>query len=119
MERADPEAARIASEQLRNPRAHLPRSLVREGDGEDPLRGNLMLRDDVSDPRREHARLARARAGKHEQWPCGVLDGLALSGVKRERRHACLLVDTLKDARRIRFTMREETLRQTPNPGPA
>ena len=58
MKRADPQPARISAEELGDARAHLAGGLVGEGDREDPLRGDAVLRDQMRDPGRQHARLA-------------------------------------------------------------
>ena len=81
MERADPQATRIAAQELGDTRAHLAGSLVREGDREDALRRDAVLRDEVGDPRRQDSGLARPRPGEHEERSLRVLDGLALRGI--------------------------------------
>ena len=74
--------------------AHLPGGLVGEGDGEDLERTGLAGGDQVGDPGREHAGLAGAGAGEHENGPFGRLHGGALlrvqagqvGGLRRNRR---------------------------------
>ena len=61
---------------------HLARGLVGEGDGEDLARPRAPGGEDVGDARREHARLARARAGEDEEGALGGLDRLALLRVQ-------------------------------------
>ncbi len=61
---------------------HLARGLVGEGHGED-LRGpGAAGGQDVRDARDEHAGLAGARAGQHQQRAFGGLDRVALLGVE-------------------------------------
>ena len=62
--------------------AHLPGGLVGEGDGEDLRRIGLAGGDQVRDPGREHAGLAGAGAGEHENRPFGGLHGGALLRVQ-------------------------------------
>ena len=62
--------------------AHLPRGLVGEGDGEDVRTDGLAGGDQVSDPGRQHAGLAGAGAGEHENRPFGRLHGGALLRVQ-------------------------------------
>ena len=64
------------------PLAHLPRRLVRERDREDLVRLHALRREQVRDAVGEHARLAGARAGDHEQRPFGREDGLPLGGIQ-------------------------------------
>ena len=54
----------------RQPLAHFVRRLVRESDRQDVLRRHA-LRDEKRHARRDHARLARARAREDEQRPLG------------------------------------------------
>ena len=61
---------------------HLPRGLVREGDREDLVRLHADRREQVRDAVGEHAGLARARAGDHEQRPLGRQHGLPLGGIQ-------------------------------------
>ena len=67
VEGEDPDRARDAAEHPLEPLAHLPRRLVRERDREDLVRLHALRGEQVRDAVREHARLARARAGDHEQ----------------------------------------------------
>src|SRR5437867_1475846 len=90
---AGPRPAGVGAEQRGHTRAHLPRRLVRERDGEDPRRRDAALADEMRDPGREDARLARSRAGEHEERAAGMADGGILGGVKGEG-HEC--VPTLK-----------------------
>ena len=57
---------------------HLARGLVGEGHGEDLGGVGAAGRDQVADAGGQHARLARAGAGQHENGPVRRLDGLAL-----------------------------------------
>ena len=74
--------AGVAAEEARDALAHLAGGLVGERDREDPARVDAVLLDEARDARREHARLAGARAGEHEQRPVDVQHGLALRRVQ-------------------------------------
>ena len=83
MEGAEPRHAldRLADQQA-DALLHLARRLVGEGDGED-LRGEGEAeRQDVGDAGGQHARLAGAGAGQHQDGALGGLDGEALLGVQ-------------------------------------
>ncbi len=82
VEGADRDVARDRTQELLDALLHLARGLVREGHGQDLVRRNPAHPDQIGDPRRQHARLAGARAGEHQQGPLGRLDGLALGGVQ-------------------------------------
>ncbi len=83
VERAHPERARD-----RRPAkpleagAHLAGRLVREGDGEDAPRRDVLARDEVRDPIGDDARLAAARAREDEERPFGVNDSAGLGLVE-------------------------------------
>jgi len=66
VEGADPERRPRQAEQLLDARAHLAGGLVGEGDREDAVRRGALGLDHPGDAVREHARLARARAGEHQ-----------------------------------------------------
>ena len=83
VERADPHAAHAVAQQGLEAVAHLGGGLVGEGDGEDAVGAHAEILDDVGDAVREHARLARTRAGEHEQRPLGGEHRLALLRVER------------------------------------
>jgi len=93
VEGPDPQAARVGAEQRGHPRAHLPGRLVGERDGENARRRDAPLADEVRDPGRQHARLARARPGEHEERAAGMADGGILGGIQGKG-HEC--VPTLK-----------------------
>ena len=76
------QAPRISGRAASRGAAHLARGLVREGDGEDLVRLRAARADQVRDPVGEHARLAGAGAGDHEQRAFRGEDGLALGGVQ-------------------------------------
>ena len=82
VEGEDPDRARGSAEDPLEPLAHLGRSLVREGDGEDLVRLHAVRADQVGDAVGEHARLPRPGAGDHEQRPVDVERGLALGGIE-------------------------------------
>src|SRR2546425_3689653 len=63
-------------------RAHLARRLVRERDGENARWRHAPLADEVRDPGREDARLARAGAGEDEERAAGMADGGVLGRVE-------------------------------------
>ncbi len=62
VEGAHPHAARVDGQHRREPREHLARRLVGEGDREDARRAHFTRLDQVGDTRGEHACLAAARA---------------------------------------------------------
>src|SRR3990172_6322127 len=62
-----------------NPRAHLHRSLIGKGKRQDILRLDIFHRDQMDDPLRQDARLARARACYNHAWALSVLDAGPLS----------------------------------------
>ena len=82
VERADPHAARAAGQHLAQALAHLGRGLVGERDGQHLPRAHALVRDHVGDAVREHARLAGARAGKHQKRAARALRRPALRGVE-------------------------------------
>src|SRR5207248_30862 len=82
VEGEDPEASAALAEEPLQPLLHLPRRLVREGDGEDLVRLRADRVDQVGDPVGEDARLAGAGAGDDEERPFRGEDGLALRGVE-------------------------------------
>ena len=65
-----------------DPLAHLAGGLVREGDGEDPPRGDVPDADEVGDAVGDDPRLARSGAGEDEERPLGRRDGAGLLGVE-------------------------------------
>jgi hypothetical protein len=69
------------SQQVRDALAHLLGGLVRERHGADRLRRDAE-REQVRDPERDHARLARAGACEHEDRPAAVARCLALRRVQ-------------------------------------
>ena len=83
VERADPQAGRVAVEQPADPLLHLARGLVGEGHGEDPVGRHAVPVDQARDAGGEHARLPRARAREHEQRAVDVLHRLPLRRVER------------------------------------
>src|SRR5213080_4679849 len=85
VEGADPQPLRVRAEQRRHAGAHFAGGLVRERHGEDPLRSDALLLDQVGDPRGEDAGLAGAGAREHEQRAAGVADGGGLLRVEGER----------------------------------
>ncbi len=79
MERAEPgHALGHRTDEDRDALLHLPRGLVGEGHRQDLVGFCAPGGDDVGDAGRQHARLARARAGQHQHRPVEGLDGLPL-----------------------------------------
>ena len=82
VERHHPHRARRMPEQQLDALAHLLRGLVREGDREDLARPDAAGLDQPGEPVGQHARLARAGPGEHEQRAGLVCHGLALGLVE-------------------------------------
>ena len=61
---------------------HLVRCLVRERDRQDLERRHPVFADEVADPVREHAGLARSRTGDDQQRAAHVRHCLELRGVQ-------------------------------------
>ncbi len=78
MERAEPEPVGGAADHALEPLLHLERRLVGEGDGDDLRREGAPRAEDIGEPRRQHARLARAGAGQHQDRSLDRFDGRAL-----------------------------------------
>ena len=110
VEGEDPEAAAAAAEKAFEAFPHLPRRLVREGDGEDLVRLRADGVDQVRDAVGQHPRLAGAGAGDDEERAFGREHGLALRGVQvgevllgRGDGHVAMLAgDFARRARRVR-----------------
>ena len=104
-----PHRPRAVAHQHLHPLAHLLRGLVGEGDRQDLARPRAPAVDEVRDPVRQHAGLARAGAGEDQQRTLAVQDGLALGLVEplqkvvcvRSRRHPAR-IDTRYDDPRAR-----------------
>src|SRR6185437_5638152 len=86
------EPLRAAGNQRLQPRAHLARGLVGEGDGEDRPRRYALHLGEPADAAREHAGLAGAGAGEDEVVAGRGADGFALRVVER--------VDQVRDIHR-------------------
>ncbi len=82
VERADPHGPGARPDEGLDALAHLARGLVREGDRKDLARLHIAVVEQVGDPVRQHARLARTGARDDEQRRSGVDDGLALLRVE-------------------------------------
>ena len=82
VESAEPEAGAQLADQRVHPLAHFVRRPVGEGDRQNLAGPGAFLRQQQREPRRQHPRLAGARAGKHQQRPVQRLDRLALRGVQ-------------------------------------
>jgi len=84
VERQDPHAPGDArANQSLDAFGHLPRRLVREGDGVDLVRADPVFPDQVGDPMGERPGLAAPRAGDDQDRALGVQDRLALDVVER------------------------------------
>ena len=82
MESRDGQAASIgALDQLADSGLHLARGLVGKGDGDNMLRANAALFDQVGNLARDHTGFAATRASQHQQWTADVLDSFLLTGV--------------------------------------
>ncbi len=97
VEGGDPQGPGVGPEELLHPLAHLARGLVGEGHGEDVLGRDAADADQVGDAVRQHAGLAAARAGEHEQRTLGGLDRGALFGIQTLEK--CVVFQT--PARRV------------------
>jgi hypothetical protein len=82
VESHDPHAPMDAPEQQLDALAHLLRGLVRERDGQDLAGPRDVRLHEPGDSVGEHAGLAGAGAGEHQQRPVTVHDGLALGSVQ-------------------------------------
>ena len=82
VERPDPHPRGLGAEQAPDALAHLAGGFVRERHGENVSRIDAFDVDQPRDARREHARLARAGAGEHEQRAVDVQHGLALRRIE-------------------------------------
>ena len=78
----DPHRARGAADEQLDALAHLGRRLVGERDREDLARPGLVGPQQVGDPVREDAGLARAGAGQDQQRALAVGDGVALGRIQ-------------------------------------
>ena len=70
------------ADELFNALSHFGGSLVGEGDGEDGVRRDSALVDEVGDAVSDDARLARARSGEDQHRPVDGHDCLTLLGIK-------------------------------------
>ena len=82
VEGADPHVLRCRPHQVADPLAHLAGGLVREGDGQDPLRMHPFTGDQVGDAVGEHPGLAGTGTCHHQQWTRRVHDRIQLIGVQ-------------------------------------
>ena len=63
VDRGDPHACGQRPQHRFHPLFHLPRGLIGKRDGQDPVRVDMTLIDQIRDPHRDHACLAAARTG--------------------------------------------------------
>jgi len=82
VERHHPARARERTDELLDALAHLPRCFVRERDREDLGRLRADGGEQMRDAARQHARLAGACAGDHEQRPLGGQHRLQLGRIQ-------------------------------------
>ena len=82
MEGAEPEALGGLAKDGGDAVAHFPRGLVREGDGQHLIWKGAPCHQDMGKARGQHAGLARAGAGEHEQGTVNGLHRLPLFGVQ-------------------------------------
>ena len=82
MEGSNPPAVMHARHDRGDAFAHFARRLIGESDGEDVARPRSAGDDQMRDPRRQNARLARAGPGEDEQWAFQRLDRLALPRIE-------------------------------------
>ena len=101
VERPHPEPGRLAFEQPPNAVAHLPGSLVREGDGEDLLWRHTTLMYQVYYAGGQNPGLTGARPGEHQYRSLEVRDGLSLFGIEGSQ------IDVFQEAR-VRLGRRQE-----------
>ena len=84
VKRAEPRHAfNNAADQATHPLLHLARGLVGEGHRQDLPWIGAPKAQQMRNARGQHPRLARSRAGEHQQWPVQRLHCLALLGVER------------------------------------
>ena len=82
VEREHPHALRRAAGERLHARAHLAGGLVRKRQRQDLPRRGALFGQQVGDAVREHARLAAARTGEHQQRPLRGAHGLQLLRVE-------------------------------------
>ena len=82
VERGDPHPPGDAADQRRDAVLHLGRGLVGEGDRQDRERRRVAIADQVREPVGEHAGLARAGAGDHEDGAHRQRDRLPLRRIE-------------------------------------
>ncbi len=82
MERAEPEALGGLAEDGGDPFAHLAGRLVGEGDGQDLVGEGAFGQQDMGEAGGQHAGLAGAGAGEHQQRAIDGFDRLALFGIE-------------------------------------
>ena len=69
VERAEPQPLGRLAQNSGDPLTHLARRPVGEGDGQDLVRKGAFGQQDMREPGRQHAGLAGAGAGEHQQRP--------------------------------------------------
>ncbi len=109
MEGRDRQALALAAAQQRaDALFHFPRGLVGEGHGDDVTGLDAAFLDQVGDLAGDHAGLAGARAGKHQERAADVVHGFLLPGIESGhgrrislRRRAGILAGTRPPARAV------------------
>ena len=87
MERSYPQSLRISPQQFGYAASHLARGPVRERDGENLPRRNVVSFYEVRDTRGEHPGLARTGSCENERWPAAKFDCRSLGGIESGRAH--------------------------------
>ena len=89
VERRDPHPPAVDAEQRFDARSHLLRGLVRERDRQQPIGLAEPFADEMRDPMRDDARLARTGAGQNQQRAVGMENGFLLFRVERGEQIHC------------------------------
>ena len=71
-----------AFDQLANAGFHFARGFIGKGHGNNVLRTNATLFDQIGDLARNDAGFAATRASQYQQWTADVLDGFLLTGIE-------------------------------------
>jgi hypothetical protein len=82
MKRSHPEIARRSADHAFQPRLHFARSFVRERHGQDAIRRNVELAQQVRNAVREHARFSASGACKNQTRAIRMANGCGLYVVK-------------------------------------
>jgi hypothetical protein len=80
VERRDPHAIGVGTNEINDASAHLVSRLIREGDRHDLVGASVTGRQYVGNTPRENAGLSRAGSGDDQQWSSALGDGGDLRG---------------------------------------